>query len=1574
MVTNENNTQINTFTEGMNMDWSCDSVKSTQYRYALNVRATNIIGDSDNVSIKSGVLSPIYMCDYFLDNANAFYYRNDGFYIYKTVQSGDYTAIIYKNCNSKLNVGLIEEGSHFKYKHVCSIHCEENYDPKNISAILRYEQDNVVKLYIADGIHNIISINVIDREYLDSLCKEYELGDNDSAKQIPADYIQQNNYFPSSKPIIVGKTAGQLKTSQVQYAYRLYKKHGNCSKLSPLTNKIQIINNSRDIEAGNAEDTVTSIGIKIRLENKDEYVKVFDRVQIYRLQYIKAGQNAEVSLIYDGKYVKDYEEKDGVKSEIAKFSFTDDGKTSIQDLSMDEFSNIDGLIIKPEIIEQNQNYLFAGNIKDDTIINIEDSKTVYCENPIREGNKYIFTAYQYNIYDNIVYITNNGLFYKYILNDDYEDLPLWERLYKSSDDTLKDAHMQYMTYSYFNPYCDINHVYDDNGQYIENYKSNANVSTCRTDSVGHVGGDGPITTWNLILCESSQGGINKYKIGYNAKTNKYQTSDSIGRSDENWEKYIKTHGFDTNVADNYSDIFTSSIFRSLKFGEVYRYGVVFYNKHGKRTNVQWIADVRTPYECELELPNVQDNVYALGVEFSFDKTKMQEFVDEFDIVGYEIVRCDKPDEYTRNLSQVATSTLVQQNLVRENSKSPLYPTGLITSQPQKTVFSLISFDKPFPLNMDFAQSNINANDIYLQIYCPEIQIQRKDFLQKLKNNECSFLPVSYVYNGVKQGNMTGGGTQYIETDPAYNANADYKKMMKGEDGLADNTISFSYNRYRLTAITDRGIKCDHISSSYGDFLYLNTHKIDLSMDTKIEKSRDFFYENRCCTLYTMKDSSIKDYNTSIKADKDGVIFPYICNKNETDVSKYQNIDLIDISKLKPTLIKNVIDVKNLNWEDGFSEHKYDGSTLKSAVKKYKSYLSTIGSTQYLNWICSNKYDVPTGTDSQYGWTESENGTKYQWNIHVEFTNTANTNTSRDPAAVGPIGPGGQCFVLSIRPNRFANNYHGLFEKILYTPSGINQIVKEWGTDKQPYGTALACENIGTLLCNIVHTARQFAGITEEGHKLDTYYGFGNYFKYDSSVNSVDIFDGDVYMQKCQYVGMFKAYDFNDDKSSLQSIQTVFNVPMWSKINTRFDYGQNYRNTNNPNLQLEPGTITGITSQDRALNQYNLIYSDNNTSNNMFNVNDGSDQQNKYSQRVFYSQLKTNGESIDNWQIFKAANFIDVNPKYGEITDMLTVDDQLYFWQQYAFGKFSVNERSLVKDENSNTIQLGQGDILQRADYISTQYGMRKYDMCKIAAEGSVYWFDYNNAGIIKYGSSGQYYRQTGCADYTEDTHVKTCMKYSKDLYENIIPTLSYNSDFNELILSPVKDPKTDDEEFLIFNIKYNIASSFGLFADEVKQHNFFSYKNDCFCIYETQKYIRSIILNKFCCKNGEQEYQNPVELEFVVNKSPSNTKVFDNQQIVFAKYYDSPKDNTKDPYEDMHISFETELNSGSFTKTEGQYITDREGNVCFPIPRDWKDGISRLRGKWMIEYFEKENNCENFAISHIITKFRQSYS
>jgi hypothetical protein len=79
---------------------------------------------------------------------------------------------------------------------------------------------------------------------------------------------------------------------------------------------------------------------------------------------------------------------------------------------------------------------------------------------------------------------------------------------------------------------------------------------------------------------------------------------------------------------------------------------------------------------------------------------------------------------------------------------------------------------------------------------------------------------------------------------------------------------------------------------------------------------------------------------------------------------------------------------------------------------------------------------------------------------------------------------------------------------------------------------------------------------------------------------------------------------------------------------------------------------------------------------------------------------------------------------------MSKNSSMYFWQNSAFGKLSVNERSLVTDNNGDTIQLGQGGVLNRVDYISSKYGMRNQDYCSTDTEDSVFWIDAKNRAVL----------------------------------------------------------------------------------------------------------------------------------------------------------------------------------------------------------------------------------------------------
>lgn len=110
--------------------------------------------------------------------------------------------------------------------------------------------------------------------------------------------------------------------------------------------------------------------------------------------------------------------------------------------------------------------------------------------------------------------------------------------------------------------------------------------------------------------------------------------------------YITKSGYTKSNA-NYGNPKISYLFKSLRRGETYRFGIIFYNKYGSASKVKWIQDITVP---ELYEPGFEtfvshgvsgDNkcidltVRPLGIVFDI----IGDLPDG--IVGYEIVRCNR---------------------------------------------------------------------------------------------------------------------------------------------------------------------------------------------------------------------------------------------------------------------------------------------------------------------------------------------------------------------------------------------------------------------------------------------------------------------------------------------------------------------------------------------------------------------------------------------------------------------------------------------------------------------------------------------------------------------------------------------------------------------------------------------------------------------------------------------------------------------------------------------------------------------------------------------------------------------
>lgn len=1565
MATEQNNTRINTFTDGMNTDVAYDSMKNSQYIYAINLRpytTSKINGPQDIAAYgKYGVLTPVYHTDgnLFVDLNDLPTYKDEkgeikpvNFIkrstISKIITSGDINILIY-----------IQKGCIYLYKISTTVKRQTNtaYDYsreflffvntgitnlKNISAVLHYETDNVVNLYLADGNHKIMIINVVDTKYIESLRNEHG--------EINIDHISQNRYFPKKAIKYKAIISGQLKTSQVQYTYRFYKKYGVASKLAPLSRKYQVINPSRDTEIGCSEDSVTSIGLQLQIDINED-IKQFDRLQVYRIQYIKPNQNANIDLIYDGEITG---------------NVIDNGRKTLQTISIEEFAQIHGQDIIPKLLEQNQGYLFAGNVKDDTIFQLdrEDLKKFWAVQFTYDENKYDIPYL-----DTISYNTAKHIF---------ENKP------SDGDKTIQSFidNKMFNDADYSNPYSDVNHSFDEPDEKQNNAMFDYN---------NYIGGSGIYISWKLLVANVADKQTfvtaNSVYIGYKKELGgfNYFGKDESQVLAPKEEDIISDCGFPQPDKVSHNDAITSSCIKSLKRGEVYRYGIILYKNDGTRSDVVWIGDIRIPGPDIVKL-NYDYTTQQIGIEFTLNEA-FKDFATNNNICGYEIVRCQRTDEYSRSLQQVVIASTVRQKLV-DGTYSPYYPTGFIISNPQYIGYTpYIGVDTQWPEKMT---SGASDNRLY-QVYCPEIQTYVDDTLNKLKANQISLTPALYLYSSTETDIVRFTNDDAYIGDTVNDikiSNLAYKKHI----------FSLSF----IPIILHNDYTIDESTYTFGKYTNINYKVLGYSKSDKSNKVNKLSYLYSADAVYSRRFFML-DPDKNIIKDNNGepVLKPRAINSK-------CNVDIDNVHYTKDTVfnlnqynyftdIHEISSVRMLNWEDGFSNHIMDGSKISNAVKKYKSYAKNVSTSSYLNWVCSSKYDIPVGTSNESGWT------KDIWTDVVEFTNVKNSgkHEHRTFPSIGPIGPAARCLVVQLSGNKQqltelipdqndtanTNSLTNIFGEVITTNAIRNNVADgiliSSHTLQEDYKDPEIISGLksypGTLLCEITHPAIHYSGKDMSSKQYDTYYGFGDYKKINidkNASNKAYVFTGDTYTQIYEIEGMYKAYDFNDDKSSLQSMQTIHYIPMESTINQYFDYGMNYRNTSNANLQSEAGEIKGVSTQDRPVHQYNLIYSDNGTSNDIYSPQSVVQLQNTYSQRICYSQMKTNGELLNNWNIFKPVDYIDVNPVYGELTDMFTVQDVLYFWQNKGFGKLSVNERSLVKDENSNLIQLGQGTVLQRFDYLSTKFGMRDQDMCKVNVDNDIYWFDYRNRCIAAYKATSNGYGRTSMqvVDFTEKTNVKTLMKNC----DTDTPTIEYdlNNDellFNKITLNTGED--TDGPYTLAFNCKFDIAQS--LYDIDGCVNTVYNNKtNQDDVIYINTKINEETKIGQICnsqlsnTKNNTSKYY----LKFIVNPNASVTKVFDNQQIVYPHMYYNTYGNTSFGF-DNAINFSTDLSKANTLNTnEENSYTDREGNVCFSIPRCLNNNIQRLRGKWMIESI-MNNDPESYnSISHIITKFRQSYN
>jgi len=264
-------------------------------------------------------------------------------------------------------------------------------------------------------------------------------------------------------------------------------------------------------------------------------------------------------------------------------------------------------------------------------------------------------------------------------------------------------------------------------------------------------------------------------------------------------------------------------------------------------------------------------------------------------------------------------------------------------------------------------------------------------------------------------------------------------------------------------------------------------------------------------------------------------------------------------------------------------------------------------------------------------------------------------------------------------------------------------------------------------------ATQYGGYTNNNRKQNIYIPASSIQL--NSATTVSVFGGDT------YIGMFD-YQYSswlDGATSTTTQPEVLYFPVETSINLplRLDdcYHRVYTSANSEMIHETSGVwfdnIPNEYAQPNNLYRYNTVYSKENDSKIFIQAPFDWTSETDFPVRVRSSNVKTVNELSDSWLIYGANAYKDVDPQWGEITNLTSVNEKLMFFQPKAFGILSVNERALLQTSDISQLSLGTSGVLERFDYAKTGIGASNRRHVILTPNG-LYWIDQINKAMYKY--------------------------------------------------------------------------------------------------------------------------------------------------------------------------------------------------------------------------------------------------
>lgn len=1563
--------QINSFAGGLNSDDDLSVVATNQYIDARNIKISSYRGGEGRDN-RHGSLMPVQG----VKLAGSF--AGEGNKVVATGSIRDYGVVVCidENKNSlkvysfKNAIGGTVHDQDFNNIQKSRLVVDasllplddgEKY-PDTFDIQLNYESENNIKLYLADSIHPIMVFNINNRD------ENFVYTKLDKCLSYPEAVCKP--------PVFEEYVPGKIEFGVVSYCYQLYNRYGIHTGASIQCQQIPIGNydfDSKYVKCGGKQGDISNCGVKISIQIPSNYWHL-DYIKVFRVQYTQNGQMPIVSVIYDAKINFD-EEHDS--SELV---INDVGNDPIENISVEELNSLQGVRIIPNSLASKDGFLFAAN-----------TKTI--QTTIKDFDKWDARAFRFN-YENKSTVTDvngdNSFIidaHEHDIEDDSVAVPPFD--HDCYDDTYNNINKEALLYS-------ANFVFDSKYQWV--------------------GGSGKNIEWRFVISSQVEDSCvkenNTRKIGtlYNYSQKENVQQNNVFYIDKDFKpSIIEKAEFDPGINSN------TWLIKSLRRNEIYRYGIVLYDKYCQASPVKWIADIRTPNVTEEGFQLMSSNTIVNGKRYEL---VIRNLGIQFKVkslpegcTGYQIVRCARHESDIATVSQGVLSSPVSNAYSRsyegnnddyQVTKYHMFcPTGFLTTN--KFIEGYYVHNQLVGNGDDLSSqcmTNID-NDKLLQFVSKEICYQPESFKQFVKDKKYYLQKQSFLFGARgdykfkdDQYDFVGQGNNKASYDYGpligYNKRTNFKfiipcisncavELFTGPGDNGDPRGMLYVNGLSVLNIFGGDNTICYLDAPYNpSYFYKINPQAHKDKGRNYIKHRHYFVatvgglgKDRPYSYALIKDCILNfdrlynedDESADKRREKSGKFivqkaFAYIKLYEQSvwpnvfsNGFSYQD-DWWSDTVYRKDYIQDFQLVDQIKWDQAFKRNFNKNNDEQASSKAYPNYAVSAGGTLFTNMVTGGICNDTNG--NIFGSFGNYNG---------GFKNDG-TGAHGDKSAC--FGTGGKCLLLSCQYKERGTagatsyyypkngNYYDSFEQ----ESGQTKATGNFETIKIVRPTLL-----GTYLTNLRQQITPYGGYSFTNRLTNIYYGDGNYFESKNEWNTV--FDGDCHVETFEYTSMHKVYGAYKNGDNLQFPNThmiIYSIPTESNIWCKFQHGWTFSSNARDNyasfIQAEPCEITEAYVQKEPEYVYNSVYSVQNTSIPLAAYDDlnPQDYNKTIDTRVYYSDLKQNDEIIDSWCKFRSSNFIDVDQEYGPITDICTFKNVLTFCQEQSFGVLSVNDRSVATDNSGQNIVLGTGGVLDRYDYYSNTYGMHKQQFCSAYTTGGLYWFDSHNNVICLF--DGQ-----SVVQLSKQGKVQNILnKYKKD--DNF--KVFYNNRYNEVIFNVLND----DMQIVYNEMLGKFTSTLTIPFDGAIQFfngEYLVKKNDTVCIYQYDYLDGSP-------KSTTQQLLSSY-VKYVVAQQPLITKVFDNQEIVTyenLQLQDTIRDD--DDYFSKNHKYTWQTESQKIESNLEEQITLRENNHRFAIPR--ADGLfgNRARGKVMICSIEDVKPNPAMAIQYIITKYRQSWS